>query len=188
MKELRLLAVLSVISIVVFLQACGGGGGNSGTGTVQSTTVTLKAQTKSGSPNVIQSRYSSGTFSMPTLDFTITSVINPGAGAFASDVNITSSVTSYEFLDATPALALNLRTIPPLTYTANMIVPAGGTLDWSGVPMLLFMQTNALFNNLSGYTGEVRYLTRTTFSGKEAKSGTKVSVTTTSTLIVDKPI
>lgn len=179
-----------LFTVVLALYGCGGGGSGS-TGQAQGTTVALQAQIKQGSATIIFSQYTSAASLAslsPTLDYTLKSVINSNAGLMASDVNITSEVITYEYIDSTPTLILPPPTIPALTYNSNLIVTAGGTTDFANVPVFTSTQKSFLKNLnpqlLNNGTDTIRYRVRTTFNGYEVKNGSSISVSTTGTLTV----
>jgi len=128
------------------------------------------------------SSYSSSNWG-PSMNFTLRSVINPNAGAMASDVNITSEVITYEYVEALPVGAGSTLVIPPLNYTMNMIVPAGGTFDFQNVPMLSPAQKLYIKNNINP-TDRITYKSKITFNGYEVKNGNNVSVSATGNIFL----
>lgn len=175
--------------ICVCIMGCGGGGSGS-TGQAQSTTVALQAGVTAGKATIVQTQFTSARMLLPStftpmMDFTLKSTINSNAGATASDVNITSEVITYEYIDSLPANLGNTLQIPPLVYYSNLIVPAGGTTDWQNVPVIMSTQRQYLKDNNPNAT-ELRYKVKVTFNGYEVKNGNNVSVTTTGTLIINQ--
>lgn len=184
MKAIRILTLLLSVFILLILQACGGGGSGS-SGQAQSTTVALQSQVKSGTSMAVFSSYSAASWG-PTMDFTLKSVINPNAGAMASDVHITSQVISYEYSNAIPVGAGSSLLIPPLTWNVTQIIPAGGSADLQNLPVLSPAQKLYLRNNnpLTAASDFLNFKVKVTFNGYEVKNGNNVSVSVLSNVIL----
>ncbi|GFE61522.1 hypothetical protein [Geobacter sp. AOG2] len=183
---LQILVVLSVLSL---LGGCGGSNGSSNYSV--GSTVSLHSSVTSGSSPAVTTS-ASDLNDYAGMDFTLTSaILGTVTGTFvASTISVPTYTVSYSYV-SNSINDTHQYPIPGFTLATGGSISAGGTLEYTGTPIIKpevknYIQTNypSVFSNYS--SNVLTYTAHVTFNGIEDTTNKSLSSTTDVTLFITK--